>query len=94
MPLGINLVDHCSQSGGFAGTCRARHQHQAAGLFTQLSDHSWQAELAEILDLKWNNAEHSRCRSSLVKCIGAEACQTLKSEREVEFQMLFETMLL
>ena len=51
-------------------------------------------ELGEALDLKRNDAEDRSNGSALVEDVGAEAGQALESEGEIEFEILFEAMLL
>ena len=58
--LGVDLVDHGRQRGGFAGAGRPGHQHQAARLVAQLADHRGQSQLVERLDLKRNQTEDAR----------------------------------
>ena len=48
----------------------------------------------EGLDLKRNQTEDAGRSAALIENVGAETGQPLQSEREVEFETLFETMLL
>src|SRR5207247_5785336 len=92
--LGVDLVDHGRQGCRFARSRWSSHQHQPAGLLAHLGYDSRQPELIEVLNLKWNDAEYRRCRATLVEHIGTEAGQAFQSEREIEFEMLFEAVLL
>ena len=92
--LAVDLVDHGSQGGGLPRSGRSRHQDQAARLVTQLADHGRQSQLMEGLDLERNETEDARRGAALVEDVGAEAGQALQAEGEVEFETLFEAMLL
>ena len=94
VPLGVDLVDHGSEGGGFAGAGRTGDQHQAARLFAHLADDCGKPELVERLDLEWNETEDRRCRAALIENVGAESGQSFQAEREIQFKVLFEAMLL
>ena len=64
------------------------------GLSHSLLTTGGQAQLVERLDLERNDAEHGRGRAALVEEVGAEAGQALQAEGEVEFEILFEAVLL
>ena len=53
-----------------------------------------QAQLVERFDLKRNQTEDAGRGAALIEDVGAEAGQTLQSEREVQFEAFFETVLL
>ena len=92
--LAVDLVQHRRQGGGLAGAGGAGDQDQAARTVAQLGDHGRKIELGEALDLKRNHAEDRGDGSALVEDVGAEARQALESEGEIEFEILFEAMLL
>ena len=70
--LGIDLVDHGRERGGFARTRWSRDQHQPARLVAHLADDRRQAELMERFDLKRNQTEDASRSAALVKDVGAE----------------------
>ena len=94
MALAVDLVDHRRQCGGFTRAGRAGHQNESAGLFAKLGDYRRQAQLRERLDLESDHAKHRGGGPALIKKIATEARQPFQSEREVEFQIFFEAMLL
>ena len=47
VPLGIDLVDHGRQSGGFAGSRRSGNQHQSTGFVAELAHNRRKAKLVE-----------------------------------------------
>ena len=57
-------------------------------------DNYGQTEFFESFDLIWNGAEDCADRPTLVEQVGTKARQAFDAERKVEFQVLFETMLL
>jgi hypothetical protein len=94
VPLGVDLVDHGRERGRLARTRRSGHQHQSARLIAKFADHRRQSQLVERLDFERDDAEDGRRRAALVETVRAEAGQALQAERKVEFEILFETMLL
>jgi hypothetical protein len=94
MPLGIDLVDHGGQSCGLTRAGGASDQHQAAWLVAHFGDNRRKIELGERLDLERNQTEDSGGSSTLVEDVAAEAREALESEGKVQFQRLFEAMLL
>jgi hypothetical protein len=53
-----------------------------------------QSQLFERFDLVGNRTKYRTDRATLIKNIGAEARQSLDAEAEVQFEVLFEAMLL
>ena len=94
VPLGIDLVNHGGERSGFARSGRAGDQHQAARLVAHLAHNRWKSQLVKRLDLEGNQTKDGRSRTPLVEYVGAETGQTFQSEREIQLQILFETMLL
>ena len=70
------------------------YQHQPARLVAQLAHDGGQPQLVEGLDLERDQTENSRGRAALVEGVGAETGQSLQTEGEVKFEVLFEAMLL
>src|SRR5262249_6795823 len=94
VPLDVDFVQHGGKRGGFAGTCRSRHQNQSTWLFAQPGNHLRQIELLESLDLERNHAVNGPDSAAMVKAVAAEAVQAFQSEGKVQLQILFKTMLL
>ena len=92
--LGVDLVEHGGERGGFAGTRRAGDQHQAARLIAQAFNDSGKPKCVKSLDFPGNGTEHRSNGAALIEHVAAEARQVLQTERKVEFQILFEAMLL
>src|SRR5438045_564921 len=88
------IVEHGRSSGGPLRAGRAGNQNEPAGLFAKLGDYRRQTQLRERLDLERDHAKHRGGGPALIKKIATEARQTFQSEREVEFQIFFEAMLL
>src|SRR6185312_3295109 len=84
----------CRQRGRFAGASGSGDQNQAAWFFAQLGDDWRQIELLKRSDLEWNHTEDRSGRTALVEDVATKTRQALQAEREVEFQMLLEAMLL
>ena len=94
VPFGIDLVNHGGEGSGFARSRRAGDQHQAARLVAHFAHYRGKPQLAERFDFERNETEDGRGRAALVKYIGAKTSQTFQSEREIQLQIFFETMLL
>ena len=94
MPLFIDLVNYGSQSCRFPRAGWSGHQDQTARLVAQLFDDRRQTKLFERLDLVWDRAKYCADRPALIENIRAETRQAFYAETEIQFQVLFETMLL
>src|SRR5208282_301841 len=81
--LGIDLVDHGRQRGGFARARRPRYQHQPTRLVAHLAYDWRQTQLVERFDLKRNQTENASRSTALVENVGAEASEALQPEREI-----------
>src|SRR5208282_3361110 len=92
--LGIDLVDHGRQRGGFARARRPRYQHQPTRLVAHLAYDWRQTQLVERFDLKRNQTENASRSTALVENVGAEASEALQPEREIQFEGFFKPVFL
>ncbi len=94
VPLAVDLVEHRGQRRRLAGAGRAGDEDESARAVAELRDDRGQAQLVERLDLVRDGAEDRADRAALVEEVGAEARQSPHAEREVEFEVLLEAVLL
>ena len=94
MTISIDLVHHRCQRGRFTRTGRSSDEDQTTWLLAQIFDDRWKPELLKAEDLVRDRTKNSSDRAFLVEQIGTEPGQALQAEREVQFQILFKTMLL
>src|SRR5258708_7149414 len=90
----VDLVEHGSERGGLAGTRRSGDEDESAGLVAQSLHDQRQSQSVKPFDLPRNGTEDGADGSSLVENVAAEARQILQTEREVQLQVLFKTVLL
>ncbi len=93
-PLGVYLVYHRGQRGRFAAARRAGDEHQAAGLLGKLFYYRRQAEFLKGLYLERDGPEDPGDRTPLYEEVAPETGQALQPEREVEFVLFLELVLL
>src|SRR5260370_41043528 len=94
MAIPIDLVDHRGERSRFAGAGRPGDQDQAARLVAHLLDDRRKSEFLKCPDLVRNSSEDSSHGATLVENICAKARESFDSEREVELEILFESVLL
>ncbi len=92
--LGVDLVDHGGQRGGFPAAGGAGDQHEAAGLEGQLGGDRRQAQLLEGEDLEGDGAEGAGDGAALHVDVGPEPGEVLDAEGEVDGVVLLELDLL
>jgi hypothetical protein len=90
----VDLVEHGRERRRLAGTGRSRDENQASRLLAKGLHDRGQAELPEPEDLVRDLAIDTRDRAPLHEVVRAEARESFDAEREIEFQGLFEAVLL
>src|SRR5208283_2499249 len=80
--LGVDLVEHGRQSGGFAGAGRSGNENQAARLVAHVLDDGGQTQCIEALNLPRNGTEHGAHCSPLIENIAAKSSQVLKPKEK------------
>src|SRR3974390_3264 len=92
--FGVDLVKHRGKRRGLTRACRPGDKNEAARLVTKVLHHKGQTERVKTLDFPGDGAEKSSDCTTLIKNVSAEPSEILQTEREVEFQVLFEAVLL
>ncbi|MNT44780.1 hypothetical protein D3C72_1813210 [compost metagenome] len=90
MAMVVQVIDHCRQRGGLAGTGRAGHQHQAAGRIGHLAEHVAHAQFVHAQDSGRDRAEHRASATALVEGVDPKARHAGHFEGKVGFQVFFE----
>src|SRR5260370_560435 len=88
----VDLVEHGSERGGFAGACWSGHQDQSAWLVAQSLHDQRQSESVEAFDFPWNRTEDGANGSPLIENVAAEASQVFQAEGKVQLQVLLEAV--
>ncbi len=85
---GVDAVDHCRESCGFARTGCPWDQHQSALLLADVFNHTRQIQLFNGANLRGNDAQHHANVAALLEHIDAEAAQAGDSVSHVQFGCL------
>src|SRR5687767_7843183 len=94
MAVDIDLIDHRGQRRRLSGSRGPGHEYQASRLFTHVRHNGRQPKCVERFDLIRDRTKYRSNRTLLIEQIGTKARHTLKAERKIEFQILFESMFL
>jgi len=75
--LGVNLVEHGSQGGGFSRTGRTRHQHETTRFVAKASDDRRQTQGVEVFYFPGNGTKNGGHGAALIENVAAETRQIL-----------------
>src|SRR5260370_34669584 len=84
----VDLVEHGSERGGFAGAGWSGHQDESAWLVAQSLHDQRQSESVEAFDFPWNRTEDGANGSPLIDNVAAGAILGFQGEGKVQVQGL------